>query len=77
VEVNFLLSLLPESVKLIFQITCIGLLCQGKTEYEAVREIFDKPEYYKLALGVTREIPSAETQRQGWIQSVMFQSTSM
>lgn len=45
-------------------LTYIGLLCQGKTEYDAVREMFDDPEYYKLALGITREIPSAETLRQ-------------
>ncbi|VDN47498.1 transposase (fragment) [Petrocella atlantisensis] len=45
-------------------LTYIGLLCQGKTEYDAVREMFDDPDYYKLALGITREIPSAETLRQ-------------
>lgn len=36
----------------------IGLLCQGKTSYDAMS---DDPEYYKLALGITRAIPSAET----------------
>ncbi len=45
-------------------LTYIGLLCQGKTEYDAIREIFDNPVYYKFALGITREIPSAETLRQ-------------
>ena len=42
----------------------IGLLCQGKTAYECIRETADDPEYYKLALGITRSIPSAETLRQ-------------
>ena len=27
-------------------LTYIGLLCQGKTEFEAVREMQDDPEYY-------------------------------
>ena len=42
----------------------IGLLCQGKTSYDAVNEMSDDPEYYNLALGITRAIPSAETLRQ-------------
>ena len=42
----------------------IGLLCQGKTAYDCIRETADDPEYYKLALGITRSIPSAETLRQ-------------
>ena len=42
----------------------IGLLCQGKTAYECICETADDPEYYKLALGITRSIPSAETLRQ-------------
>ena len=42
----------------------IGLLCQGKTEFEAVREMKDDPEFYKDALGLTRGIPSPETLRQ-------------
>lgn len=42
----------------------IGLLCQGKTAYEDVREMKDDPEFYKYALGITRDIPSAETLRQ-------------
>jgi hypothetical protein len=45
-------------------LTYIGLLCQGKTEYEAVREMSEDPDFYKIALGITREIPSAETLRQ-------------
>ena len=45
-------------------LTYIGLLCQGKTEFEAVREMQDDPEYYKYALGIARSIPSAETLRQ-------------
>ncbi len=42
----------------------IGLLCQGKTDYDAVNERKDDPEYYMSALGITRAIPSAETLRQ-------------
>ena len=42
----------------------IGLLCQGKTAYEDIKEMSDDPDYYKLALGITRAIPSAETLRQ-------------
>ena len=42
----------------------IGLLCQGKTSYDAIHEMSDDPEYYKLALGIKRAIPSAETLRQ-------------
>lgn len=42
----------------------IGLLCQGKTSYEDIREMSADPDYYKLALGITRTSPSAETLRQ-------------
>ena len=45
-------------------LTYIGMLCQGKPQYEAVREMMDDPDYYKQALGVTYAIPSAETLRQ-------------
>jgi hypothetical protein len=44
-------------------LTYIGLLCQGKTSFESVREMEDDPDFYKLALGITREIPSAESLR--------------
>ena len=42
----------------------IGLLCQGKTAYDDIKEMSDDPDYYRLALGITRAIPSAETLRQ-------------
>ena len=42
----------------------IGLLCQGKTEYEAIAEMRDDPDFYRSALGIRRAIPSAETLRQ-------------
>ena len=42
----------------------IGLLCQGNTSYDAINEMSDDPEYYRLALGITRAIPSAEALRQ-------------
>ena len=45
-------------------LTYIGLLAQGKTEFEAVKEMSDDPEYFKDALGIARAIPSAETLRQ-------------
>ena len=35
----------------------IGILCQGKTSYDAINEMSDAPEYYRLALGITRAIP--------------------
>lgn len=45
-------------------LTYIGLLCQGKTKFEDIREMQDDPDYYKYALGITRAIPSPETARQ-------------
>ena len=45
-------------------LTYIGLLAQGKTEYDAVKEMADDPEFFKDALGIVRAIPSAETLRQ-------------
>lgn len=45
-------------------LTYIGNLTLGKTDFEAVKEFDDDPEYYKEALGIVREIPSAETLRQ-------------
>lgn len=45
-------------------LTYIGLLCQGKTAYDDVREMLDDPDFYESALGITRSIPSAETLRQ-------------
>jgi len=45
-------------------LTYIGLLCQGKTDFEAVKEMAEDPDFYKIALGITKEIPSAETLRQ-------------
>ena len=47
-----------------FIVYYIGLLCQGKTAYDAINEMSDDPAYYRLALGITRAIPSAETLRQ-------------
>ncbi len=45
-------------------LTYIGLLCQGKTAFEAVREMEEDPGCYKVSLGITRTLPSAETLRQ-------------
>ncbi len=45
-------------------LTYIGLLCQGKPQFDAVREFQDDPDFFESALGVTRSIPSAETLRQ-------------
>lgn len=42
----------------------IGLLCQGKTDFECAREMLEDPEFYKMALGIKTELPSAETLRQ-------------
>lgn len=45
-------------------LTYIGMLCMGKPDFEAVHEMDDDPDFYKLALGITRSIPSEETLRQ-------------
>ena len=45
-------------------LTYIGLLVQGKTQFDAVKEMTDDPEFFKDALGIVRAIPSAETLRQ-------------
>ena len=45
-------------------LTYIGLLCMGKPQYGSVHEMDDDPDFYKRALGITREIPSEETLRQ-------------
>jgi len=45
-------------------LTYIGLLCQGKSEFEAVKEMEGDPACYKLSLGIARALPSAETLRQ-------------
>ena len=45
-------------------LTYIGLLTLGKTAYDSVHEFDDDPDYYQTALGIAREIPSAETIRQ-------------
>ncbi len=42
----------------------IGLLCQGKTAYEDIREMSDDLDFYRRTPGITRSIPSAETLRQ-------------
>ena len=42
--------------------TMIGLLCQGKTAYDDVREMLENPDFYKFALGNVK-IPSAEALR--------------
>ena len=44
-------------------LTYVGLLCQSKTAFDSVREMEDDPEYYEMALGINRGIPSAETLR--------------
>ena len=42
----------------------IGLLCQGKVDFEVIREMHDDPDFYESELGITRSLPSAETLRQ-------------
>ena len=42
-------------------LTYIGLLCQGKTSFDSVREFH--ADYFKAALGIAYAIPSAETLR--------------
>ena len=45
-------------------LTYIGLLCQGKTSFDSVREFEADPDYFKAALGIAYAIPSSETLRQ-------------
>ena len=45
-------------------LTYIGLLTLGKLAYVSVHEFDDDREYFQEALGIAREIPSAETVRQ-------------
>ena len=45
-------------------LTYIGMLCMGKPQFEAVREMSDDPDFFKFALGVAYKIPSEETLRQ-------------
>ena len=42
-------------------LTYIGLLCQGKTSFDSVREFHADADYFKAALGIAYAIPSAET----------------
>ena len=44
-------------------ISYIGLLCQGKSDFEAIREMEEDPEFYMDALNI-RRIPSSGTLRQ-------------
>lgn len=43
---------------------CIGMLCMGKPEFQAVHEIDDDRDFYKTAFGIAYNIPSEETLRQ-------------
>ena len=45
-------------------LTYLGMLCMGKPYFEAVHEMDDDKEFYRLALGIIRSIPSEETLRQ-------------
>ena len=42
----------------------IGLLCQGKTEFEGIKEMNADLDFFKMALGLKSGIPSPETLRQ-------------
>jgi len=44
-------------------ISYVGLLCQGKTVYDDIREMQEDPSFFSQALQVN-SIPSAETLRQ-------------
>ena len=57
-------------------LTYIGLLCQGKPSFEAVRELHADPEYYKAALGILMSLPvtipkPARKVYQGLIKALM------
>lgn len=42
---------------------CLGLLCQGKSDFEAIRPFWEDDEFFAAALGV-QKVPSPETLRQ-------------
>ena len=42
----------------------IALLCQAKTGFDSYRELEADREFYKLSLGLRKDIPSPETARQ-------------
>lgn len=44
-------------------LTMVGLLTQGKTSFDSVKEYFSDKSYYKLALGIAYDIPSESTLR--------------
>ena len=41
----------------------LGLLCQGKSDFEAIRPFFEGDEFFRCSLGLTK-VPSPETLRQ-------------
>lgn len=45
-------------------LTFIGLLTQGKPQFDSVNEMQNDPEYYRMALGLKRGLPSSATLRQ-------------
>ena len=45
-------------------LTYLGMLCMGKPDFVSVHDMEDDPDFYKMALGITRSIPSEETLRQ-------------
>lgn len=45
-------------------LTYIGMQCMGKPSFDAVHEMDGDPDFYKTALGICYDIPSAETLRQ-------------
>lgn len=45
-------------------LTFIGLLTQGKPQFDSVKEMQNDPEYYRMALGLKRGLPSSATLRQ-------------
>lgn len=61
----------------------IGLLCQGKNDFDCVREMDSDQEFYCKALGI-RDIPSSETLRQRfdmvrgqWRKPIIKENTAM
>lgn len=45
----------------LFRNYLIGMLCMGKPQFQAVREMDDDRDFYKSALGIAYNIPSEET----------------
>lgn len=61
----------------------LGLLCQGKSDFDHIREMDADPEFFREALGI-KDIPSSETLRQRldmgdiqWLRDILESNTEL